>query len=113
MKCAALLLLASVAATSSAGAQPAADDAHYPDRPIRLIVPFPAGSSTDVISRIIAQKLSARMGQQFVIDNRPGASGNIGADALAKSAPDGYTMGLITASTHGVAPAMGKLPYDP
>jgi tripartite-type tricarboxylate transporter receptor subunit TctC len=88
-------------------------DANYPDRPVRIVVPFPAGSSTDLASRVIAQKFSTKLGQQFVIENRPGASGNLGADVVAKSAPDGYTMGLITASTHGVTPALGiKLPYD-
>jgi tripartite-type tricarboxylate transporter receptor subunit TctC len=76
-------------------------------------VPFPAGSATDIVSRIMAQKFLTRLGQQFVVENRPGASGNLGADMVAKAAPDGYTMGLITASTHGVAPALGtKLPYD-
>jgi tripartite-type tricarboxylate transporter receptor subunit TctC len=88
--------------------------ATYPDRPIRLVVPFPAGSSTDVIGRIVAQKLGAKIGQQVVVENRAGASGNIGADVVAKAAPDGYTIGLITASTHGVSPAFNsKLPYDP
>ena len=85
----------------------------WPDRPVRLIVPFPAGSATDVVSRLVAQKLSARLGQQFVVENRAGASGAIGADLIAKAAPDGATMGLITASTHALAPALGaKLPYD-
>jgi tripartite-type tricarboxylate transporter receptor subunit TctC len=88
--------------------------ATYPDRPVHLIVPFPAGSATDIVSRVMAQRLSVKLGQQFVIENRPGASGNLGADVVAKATPDGYTMGLITASTHGVAPALGtKLPYDP
>jgi len=92
----------------------AQSDANYPDRPVRLIVPFPAGSSTDIVSRVMAQKFSTKLGQQFVVENRAGASGNLGADMVAKAAPDGYTMGLITASTHGVAPALGtKLPYDP
>jgi len=86
----------------------------YPDRPVHLIVPFPAGSATDIVSRVMAQRLSVKLGQQFVMENRPGASGNLGADVVAKADPDGYTMGLITASTHGVAPALGtKLPYDP
>src|SRR6185312_1417261 len=86
----------------------------YPDRPVHLIVPFPAGSATDIVSRVMAQRLSVKLGQQFVVENRPGASGNLGADVVAKADPDGYTMGLITASTHGVAPALGtKLPYDP
>jgi tripartite-type tricarboxylate transporter receptor subunit TctC len=85
----------------------------WPDRPVRLVVPFPAGSATDVVSRLMAQKFSAKFGQQFVVENRAGASGAIGSDIVAKAAPDGYTMGLITASTHALAPALGaKLPYD-
>jgi tripartite-type tricarboxylate transporter receptor subunit TctC len=102
-------LVATIATPASAQS-----DANYPDRPVRLIVPFPAGSSTDIVSRVMAQKFSTKLGQQFVVENRAGASGNLGADMVAKAAPDGYTMGLITASTHGVAPALGtKLPYDP
>jgi tripartite-type tricarboxylate transporter receptor subunit TctC len=104
------LFLALVTTAAPALAQ---SDASYPDRPVRLVVPFPAGSATDIVSRIMAQKFSTKLGQQFVVENRPGASGNLGADVVAKSAPDGYTMGLITASTHGVTPALGtKLPYD-
>jgi tripartite-type tricarboxylate transporter receptor subunit TctC len=102
-----MLVLLVVAAT------PAIAQSDYPDHPVRLVVPFPAGSATDTVSRIMAQKFAARLGQQFVVENRPGASGNLGADIIAKSAPDGYTIGLITASTHGVTPALGtKLPYD-
>jgi tripartite-type tricarboxylate transporter receptor subunit TctC len=79
-----------------------------------LVVPFPAGSSTDIIARILAQKLSPRLGQQIVIENRAGASGNIGADTVAKAAPDGYTIGIATASTHAVAASLSpNLPYDP
>src|SRR5215467_191569 len=89
-------------------------DDGWPERPIRLVVPFPAGSSTDIIARIVAQKLSHRFGQQIVIENRAGASGNIGADAVAKAAPDGYTIGIATASTHAVAASLNvNLPYDP
>jgi tripartite-type tricarboxylate transporter receptor subunit TctC len=89
-------------------------DAAWPDRPIRLVVPFPAGSSTDIIARIIGQRLSSRLGQQIVIENRAGASGNIGADTVAKAAPDGYTIGIATASTHAVAASLSaNLPYDP
>jgi tripartite-type tricarboxylate transporter receptor subunit TctC len=85
----------------------------WPDRPIRLIVPFPAGSTADVISRLLVQSLNERLGQQVVIESRPGASGAIGADITAKATPDGYTMGMITGSTHAVAPALStKLPYD-
>jgi tripartite-type tricarboxylate transporter receptor subunit TctC len=89
-------------------------DAAWPDRPVRLIVPFPAGSSTDIIARILGQRLATRLGQQVVIDNRAGASGNIGADAVAKAAPDGYTLGIATASTHALAMSLSaNLPYDP
>jgi tripartite-type tricarboxylate transporter receptor subunit TctC len=109
MKRAALLLLALVAMPAA----PAPAQSSYPDRPVRLIVPFPAGSATDIVSRLMAQKFSTELGQQFVVENRPGASGNLGVDMIAKSAPDGYTIGLVTASTHGVTPALGtKLPYD-
>ena len=89
-------------------------DDGWPERPVRLVVPFPAGSSTDIIARIVAQKLSHRLGQQVVIENRAGASGNIDADAVAKAAPEGYTMGIATASTHAVAASLStNLPYDP
>jgi tripartite-type tricarboxylate transporter receptor subunit TctC len=107
------LLTITLLALIAASVVPAAAQSGYPDRPVRLIVPFPAGSATDIVSRLLAQKFSTRLGQQFVVENRPGASGNLGVDIIAKSAPDGYTIGLITASTHGVAPALGaKLPYD-
>jgi len=100
-------------AVLSAVATSAAAQSEYPDKPVRLVVPFPAGSATDIVSRLMAQKFSEKLGQQFIVENRPGASGNLGADIVAKSAPDGYTIGLITASTHGVTPALGtKLPYD-
>ena len=85
----------------------------YPNKPIRLIVPFPAGGSVDVTSRALAQKLSEQLGQQVVVDNRPGAGGNIGMDAVAKSAPDGYTLGMGALSTHAVNPSLfAKMPYD-
>jgi tripartite-type tricarboxylate transporter receptor subunit TctC len=94
-------------------AAPAFAQNGYPDRPVRIVVPFPAGSATDIVSRLMAQKFSSKLGQQFIVENRPGASGTLGVDIIAKSAPDGATIGLITASTHGVTPALGtKLPYD-
>ena len=106
------IVVAAVLATTSAVAQ--TGDGGWPDRPLRLIVPFPAGSSTDIIARILGQRLSTRLGQQVVIDNRAGASGNIGADAVAKAAPDGYTLGIATASTHALAVSLSaNLPYDP
>jgi tripartite-type tricarboxylate transporter receptor subunit TctC len=104
----ALVLLAA----SPAAAQ--TSDTAWLERPIRLVVPFPAGASTDVVARIIAQKLAQRLGQQIVIENRAGASGNIGADTVAKAAPDGSTIGIATASTHAVAATLSAhLPYDP
>src|SRR5262249_16418158 len=73
-----------------------------------------AGASTDIVARIVAQKLVTTLGQQIVIENRAGASGNIGAEAVAKAAPDGYTIGIATASTHAVAAMLNaNLPYDP
>src|SRR5262245_34958369 len=86
----------------------------WPDRPIRFIVPFPAGATTDVAARIVAQRLGDRIGQPVVIENRVGANGNLGAEAVAKSLPDGYTIGLATATTHAIAPSLvAALRYDP
>jgi tripartite-type tricarboxylate transporter receptor subunit TctC len=86
----------------------------YPTKPIRMIVPFPAGGATDIVARLIGQKLSESMGQQVIADNRGGAGGTIGTDVAAKSPPDGYTILIGTSSTHAVAPGLyTKLPYDP
>jgi tripartite-type tricarboxylate transporter receptor subunit TctC len=110
----ALVLAASAMTAGGACAQPAAGDPNWPTKPIRLIAPFPPASTVDVVARILGQKLSLRLGQQFVVDNRVGASGNIGADAIAKAAPDGYTLGVVTASTHALAVTLSpNLPYDP
>jgi tripartite-type tricarboxylate transporter receptor subunit TctC len=84
------------------------------ERPIRLIVPFQAGSSSDTIARIVGQKLSERLGQQIVIDNRVGASSMLGTEAVARSQPDGYTLGLANTTTHASATALAANPsYDP
>jgi len=105
-------VLSVVALAGAAAAQ--TSDSAWLERPIRLVVPFPAGASTDVVARIIAQKLGQRLGQQIVIENRAGASGNIGADTVAKAAPDGSTIAIATASTHAVAASLSAhLPYDP
>jgi tripartite-type tricarboxylate transporter receptor subunit TctC len=86
----------------------------YPNKPLRLIVPFPPGGSTDIVGRIVALRLSEKLGQPIVVDNRGGAGGTIGTDAAAKAAPDGYTLAVGTTSTHAVAPgAYSKLGYDP
>ena len=91
-----------------------ASAADWPSKPIKFIVPFPAGSSTDVVARIVAQMLGPRIGQPFVIENRVGASGMIGAETVARAASDGYTIGLATTSTHALAPSLTpNLTYDP
>jgi tripartite-type tricarboxylate transporter receptor subunit TctC len=85
----------------------------YPTRPIRLVIPFAPGGFTDVVGRILGQKLSVALGQQFVLDNKPGAGSTIGADFVAKAPPDGYTL-LMVSSTHVISPWVYKsLPFDP
>src|SRR5438876_8914798 len=111
------LLLVRLAALAAAGivAFPAPASAQsYPSKPIRLVVPFPPGGSLDVVARAIGQKLTDAWGQPVIIDNRPGAGGNIGADLVAKSAPDGYTILEGALSTHAVNVSLySKMPYDP
>src|SRR3954453_23356091 len=86
---------------------------NYPSKPVRLIVPFAPGGFTDVVARILGQKLSQALGQQFVIENKAGAGSTIGSDFVAKSPPDGYTL-LMVSSTHVIIPWIYKsLPYDP
>ena len=112
------LIVTAVAAAALAGsptlAQPSATEPGWPLRPIRLIVPFPPASTADVLARVLGQKLGLRLGQQFVVENRVGASGNIGAEIIARAAPDGYTVGIVTSSTQAVAVTLSaSLPYDP
>ena len=103
-----IALLAATALPLSALAQ-----AVYPNKPIRLIVPFPAGGATDILARALSQKLGEKIGQTVVVENRPGAGGTIGADAASKSAADGYTLLLATSSTHSIGPAINpKIPYN-
>ena len=86
----------------------------YPTKPVRLIVAFPPGGSTDIIARLVGQKLGERLGQQVVIDNRGGAGGTIGTEIAARSSPDGYTLTMGTTSTHVIAAGVySKLKYDP
>jgi tripartite-type tricarboxylate transporter receptor subunit TctC len=88
-------------------------EADWPSRPVRYINLFPAGGPTDILSRIACQKLTELTGQQFIVDNRGGSGGNVGADAIAKSQPDGYTIGLMSVSSHAIAPTLyAKLPFD-
>lgn len=100
-----------IAALASAGGGAYADN--YPSKPIKMIVPFPAGGTTDILARIVGQELTKAWGQQVIIENRPGAGGNIGADVVAKSAPDGYTLLMGTVGTHGINVSLyKKMPYD-
>lgn len=85
----------------------------WPARPLRLIVPYPAGGVTDLVARALGERLLASMGQPVVVDNRGGASGTIGMDLLAKAAPDGYTLAFSAVSPLTLSPALGKVPYDP
>jgi tripartite-type tricarboxylate transporter receptor subunit TctC len=87
--------------------------APYPNRPVRIVVPFPAGGTTDILARAVAQKLTESTGQPVVVDNRPGAAGNIGAELVAKAPPDGYTLLMGTVGTHAInASLYPKMPYD-
>ncbi|MBC7500450.1 MAG: tripartite tricarboxylate transporter substrate binding protein BugE [Herminiimonas sp.] len=86
----------------------------FPTKPIKLIIPFPPGGTTDIVGRIVADKLGKELGQPVIVENKGGGGGSIGADAIAKSAPDGYTIGIATVSTHAVNAACNpKLTYDP
>ena len=85
----------------------------YPSKSIRLIVPFPAGGATDILARAVSQKLSDRLGQTVVVDNKPGAGGALGSELAVKAPADGYTLLLATTSTHTIGPAFNaRLPYD-
>jgi tripartite-type tricarboxylate transporter receptor subunit TctC len=107
------LLLALFAAALSPSVA-LAQSTNWPERPIRLIVPFTPGSSSDIVARIVAQRVGERLKQQLIVDNRSGASGNMGTEAVARAEPDGYTIGLANTSTHAVtASVTAKLGYDP
>lgn len=108
------LRLAALAATLTvmSGAQAFAQN--YPSRPITLVVPFPAGSTTDLVGRILSEELSKVAGQQVIIDNRGGAGGGVGTEAVARAEPDGYTLLMGTIGTHSINPAVyAKINYDP
>ena len=104
----ALVVAGAACMSTMAGAQDA-----YPSKPIRMVVPFPAGGSIDMTARLIGQKLSTSLGQPVLVDNRPGASGNIGMDFVAKAPKDGYTLLMVHAGLASNAHMFAKLPYDP
>jgi tripartite-type tricarboxylate transporter receptor subunit TctC len=105
---AACVTVALACSCSGAGAQ----DAKYPARRIDLVVPFPAGGATDVIARLAAQLVFEKTGQPVIVQNKAGATGEVGSEYVSRADPDGYTLLVATASTHAVLPAYHKLPYD-
>jgi tripartite-type tricarboxylate transporter receptor subunit TctC len=108
------ILSAILAATLTAWSAGAAAQAPFPAKPMRLITLTPAGGALDILARLTAQRLAEQMGQPVVVENRVGAGGNLGADVVAKSAPDGYTIGMNTSSTHGINPTLygAAMPFD-
>ena len=109
------LLLVLALLTAGAQAQPAPGGAaqSYPSKFIRLIVPWPAGGDTDIVARIVGQKLSESLGQPVVVDNRPGASGSVGTEAMIRAPADGYTVLVSSMGTHTMNQFLGKLDFDP
>jgi len=110
MKRAALIAASIVASTVVTGGA----HAQYPERPLRFVIPFPPGGGADNLARILAQSISPRLGQTLVIDNRAGAGGNIAAETVARAAPDGYTLGVMTVSAMSIGPHIHRaLPFQP
>src|SRR5687767_7283392 len=108
-RCALYALAASFALSFPALAQQA-----YPVKPVRIVVPFAAAGGVDILTRFLARYMGESMRQQVVVDNRPGAGGNLGVEAVAKAAPDGYTLLMATTGTHTINPGLySKLPFDP
>jgi tripartite-type tricarboxylate transporter receptor subunit TctC len=109
-----LATLATLAmSTAPLVAQAQSSASGYPTKPIRLVVPFPAGGATDIFARTLSQKLGEKIGATVVVENKPGAGGTLGSDLVAKSSADGYTLLLATSSTHSIGPNLNpKMPYD-
>src|SRR4051812_30713796 len=90
----------------------AAETSRYPTKPIRMVVPFAPGGGTDIVARVIAQKMTETLGQSVIVDNRPGAGGTVGAETAVRSNPDGYTVAMVSGS-YATNAAVYKLAYDP
>lgn len=105
-------LFAALAAVLTVPMAPACAQSTYPAKPIKIVVPFPAGGTSDVLARLIGQKLTESWGQPVVVDNKPGSSGNLGADLVAKAAPDGHTLVLMDVGNLVISPALFKLPFN-
>ena len=105
-------LLSAVILALAAIAPVAAQTPAYPARPVKILVPFPPGGATDYVARYVAEKLTQRLGQSFIAENRTGAGGMLAADAAAKATPDGYTL-FVSSASYAVLPSLMKLPYDP
>ena len=109
-----MLALGTLACLMSLAPGASAQSSAWPTKPVRIVVPFAPGGTTDILARAVAPELSKAFGQQFIVDNRGGAGGNIGAEVVAKSLGDGYTLLMGTVGTHGINRALySKLPYDP
>ena len=108
-----LMAMLWLAGCALGAAQQVQAQATYPSKPLRLIVPFPAGGATDLFARTLSQKLGEKLGQSLVVENRPGAGGTLGSDLAAKASSDGYTLLLATSSTHSIGPNLNpRMPYD-
>jgi tripartite-type tricarboxylate transporter receptor subunit TctC len=107
------LRLAAASVLVAAAVAPGALAQEWPARPVRIVAPFAPGGSADTLGRLVAEKLAARLGQSFVVENRPGAGGLIGSELVAKAPPDGYTFVVSGIASHVIAPAMTPAPFDP
>ena len=107
-------ILAGIVVAFTLGSAGAKAEDRYPSKPVRIVVSFSAGGPTDTVARVMGAKMGELLGQQFVVENKVGAGGNIGADLVAKAPPDGYTLLMATVSTHAINPGLYKnMPYDP